>query len=158
MVMQEISPQYMAGLLDGDGTITITMHRRQSTKAGITLHPITKIDSVNLDFLELFQKQFGGHINKKRHERGWNKRPLWEWRLSSIESCLRFILPVKPFLILKKRQAELQEKFLKIREERYGCPYIKEEFNLWLEMREVNLRARGYLHHKNRKEKDALPP
>lgn len=152
----EISYQYMAGLLDGDGTITVAAQIKTATKAGLQLHPVIKIDSVNLDFLKLFQQQFGGFIGKKRQDQ-YHKRPLWEWRISSIEGCFKFVVSVEPFLILKKKQGQLLESFLKIRTQRIGRPYTREEFNLWLDMREANLRARGFIEYHNREEKGTLP-
>lgn len=96
--MKNISLEYIAGLFDGEGWITVNFH---STKK--TLIPIVGIKMNGLNLLKYLNKKFGGYCYSRK---GVN-RPLTEWSLRGAYQVLPFLKSIVPFLHIKKEQADL---------------------------------------------------
>jgi hypothetical protein len=109
MTLADIPFAYFVGIVDGEGTITIDMHR--NTKLGTYyLQPKLEISNTNEPLkmqLEAWGLRASSHINNKG---------LSYWKLSAtgykIDDLLRRLLPLS---IVKKRQAELVIEFIQLR-------------------------------------------
>lgn len=93
---------YVAGLIDGEGCIGI----QKSSKHALYYVEVTiGMTSKALPVLTEMQKTFGGSLLKKR-----SKTDKWEeahnWRIGG-EGAASFLTRIVPFLMLKRRQAEL---------------------------------------------------
>lgn len=115
---EEILP-YVAGLMDGEGSITIGISKPSKKKqlkspshwlqVGIT--------NTNRELIGWLYEKFGGHISDNSHSPSRKKqRPCWAWRVMSNEAK-DFLVSLYPYLRVKKRQAELAIAF---QEERSG--------------------------------------
>ena len=101
-----ISPQYLAGFLDGEGCFRASIrHRRGSIEASVSI----EIAQVNLRILELIRADYGGTILRKTNGLNKDAGIIHIYRLSwySLDDIRSLLLLVAPYLICKKTQAEL---------------------------------------------------
>jgi hypothetical protein len=102
-----ISTEYVAGFFDGEGCVNISTDRYGK--------PYLRILVVNTDksVLEKFQEKWGGDItHNKRHKENWKRS--FTWRLSHTRA-IEFLQDLEPFLIVKKKQANLAVEFCKLK-------------------------------------------
>ena len=92
-----ISPQYVAGFLDGEGTIGLAQK-----KSGFVLR--VSIGNTHLGVLEAIQAEYGGNIYYPKPIVG--RLQMHEWRIA-YKKALNFLEIVLPYLIVKRPQAEL---------------------------------------------------
>lgn len=102
-----LSIEYLAGLFDGEGYITIDHRRKMShrvercqIKCGISL--------VYKPLIEQLADQFDGivNVNDSAHRKNPRNRIVYAWVASSTVA-VKFIRDVHPFLIIKRAQADL---------------------------------------------------
>lgn len=106
---------YLAGLIDGEGCICINKTGRrisndeikvEDNKQALILRVIvTQKDGQVMDWLK---GNFGGGVNL--HYKGTNTGYLHEWTLSH-EKAGEILKKILPFLVIKKRQAEIAIQF-----------------------------------------------
>lgn len=110
--MKELELAYIAGFLDGEGTIGISKNTPQNPKdPHKTPRYELQVAVVNtcLDPLLLCQKRFGGGIYTRKHLP--RHKLTYHWTVAQ-KASVTLIKAVLPYLIIKKRQAELALKFM----------------------------------------------
>ncbi len=140
---------YIAGILDGEGSIMI---QKQASKSFMEqrarrgcFHPhyapairIGMQEKAALDFIVKTTGLGMVYEEKPYH----HKRPMYRWVLRSKSEITEFLTLVLPFLLVKKNQAELALKFVKEWVSFNGAritPEIqKHREAAWMEMRELN--------------------
>lgn len=98
--MTDIDLAYLAGLVDGEGTISIKTEGKTRPHT-VYLH----VSNTNENVIALCEEAFGG----RRRLRKWkNKKwkPCWEWILTKEKAC-EAIRKLRPFLRIKQKQADL---------------------------------------------------
>lgn len=136
---------YVAGLLDGEGTIAIAKQKPNSGSKSIKYILKIHITNTHLGVLLQCQKQFGGYICSKTHYY-YRRKACYEWVLL-VSKAKEFLKAILPYLVIKKEQAELGLSFLETRtacfDRRRGLS--KEELNLresyYLRMKQINQRG-----------------
>jgi len=113
--LSETQKAYLAGYLDGDGSITISMHKNKRNKRNLGLHYETSLISKHKWFIEELHKIIGGKIQSFIYEDSRSKKEGYKIGFCNQTSALAFLKSVTPYLILKKKQAELMIKFLENR-------------------------------------------
>ena len=108
----QIKRAYLAGFLDGDGSIYVRLKPNATYRYGFQVAP----------YIVLFQSQ----KEKKKFEKvcsliglGYlrvRKDGILEYIISRKEALVKFLKIVKPFLILKREQADLMLKILEQKE------------------------------------------
>lgn len=102
---------WLAGILDGEGTITITRQFRKDYKSkSYSYRPEIHITNTSLIMLEeaakiiekATSKQIKIYVSSRR-----NPRIVYRIRLQDKKSCLDLIKLILPYLIAKKQQALL---------------------------------------------------
>lgn len=125
---------YVAGVVDGDGCITLTPIKRNYKTFYM---PHFHIVNTNLKMIKFCQKIIGGRIltfKDKRHNRKLRYR-LYSHNISEIIKILTKILP---YLVTKKERAEVLLKFCKYRKKHYHKKnYGDFESNCFKEMKEL---------------------
>jgi len=91
---------WAAGFFDGEGSIGI---RKDSKTRHYYLH--LTVAQVDVASLQVIQSLFGGRINQ-REKRTEKRRAISSWRLAS-QGARQVLEALLPFLIVKRRQAEL---------------------------------------------------
>lgn len=69
---------YLAGLFDGEGTVTLT---KDSTYDRFRI-PVLSMSSTSLNLLELCKQTFGGSISKQKTYKDHHKQS-WSWKVSN---------------------------------------------------------------------------
>jgi hypothetical protein len=113
--MDEANYAYLAGMMDGDGSIALYKRKDYRTQTGFSFTPKMRISAVSKLHLEKLQEIFGGSIDNgyKNH---LSKNLVYNLGWSSNQ--IRDLLPkIEPYLILKKKEANLLLEGLKITEE-----------------------------------------
>ena len=112
MVDQESFYAYLAGVIDGEGSIGLTCNNKRRN------YYILQVSIGMTDFRipKLFQKEFGGSFfikDKQPYFRrnGENRRPLGFWGCTC-QKAKKLIEKLLPYLIVKKEQAEEALKFM----------------------------------------------
>ena len=111
VAQKELLYAYTAGLVDGEGTITIVYHKPDKKRKIAACYGV-HISIANTDvraFLKI-QEVFGGSIYTVVDRRGY--RTVYSWDLSR-KNTKKFLTAIMPYLVIKKAQAELVMKFLK---------------------------------------------
>lgn len=97
---------YFAGLIDGEGTITI--HRAKDKRDNsYSTNPVVQLGMSNLEILLWVQPRFGGTLYQTK----W-KKPKPQWALSyrlhwNTAQIMALFETVKPYLIIKRKQLEI---------------------------------------------------
>jgi hypothetical protein len=106
----EISWQYLAGFLDGEGSIG-------TTRTGKYRNVVGRVTIANTDqrLLELLKTQFGGTISRRAQgsQPGWKPFASITWTNRGAQRLLEQVLP---YLIAKRPQAELCLQLIRMRD------------------------------------------
>lgn len=100
MKLPENESAYIAGIFDGEGTITGTLNAVGQP------HFYAAIANTNLELLEWIQVRVGGVIDEKRRSAIATKT-CYELSFRSIENLIRFLEEVQPYLRVKKRKVDI---------------------------------------------------
>ncbi len=92
---------YLAGILDGEGSITLT----KDGKAGFRM-PVISVASTTYEILEIIQKHFEGSINSKKVYKKHHK-PSWIWSIQR-RRAISILEQVTPFLTEPKKKNRAQ--------------------------------------------------
>lgn len=105
-----INPAYAAGFLDGEGCITIGKARQTGNPQRLYYTLNVTAANTNLAVLQRLEKTYGGStLGRADHiAKGWKQG--YRWRVSSW-GAVAFLKEVMPFLIVKRRQAEIALEF-----------------------------------------------
>jgi len=102
---QICSAAYLAGLIDGEGTLTITRHTRKDRPGYMRFNIRLAIYNTNIALLQNVQETFGGTLMiAKRHDERWKDQGQLAW---SEEQIVVILEKVRPFLFAKREQCEI---------------------------------------------------
>lgn len=113
--MEKKAWPFMAGLMDTDGSIYITVDKRKDGIVGFAL--IITAASIRRDLVDWFVSNFGGNFYKALNNRGFSEQApknIYYWRLFGKEKQEAFLLGVFPYLKIKKERARIALDFLRL--------------------------------------------
>lgn len=123
---------YIAGFLDGDGSIMLQMHRR---KAGIDVFRVKTVvcfyqDKRHLDKIEWFKQILGcGYIYTRTDD-------ICELRIEGFQRVFEVLSKLKPYIQFKQKQVDLMLRLIPKLQQKL---LLKEEIIAWIkEMQEYN--------------------
>lgn len=101
---------YLAGLIDGEGCLTLTV-RLRTAKGQKTGQPTIYISITNthegvLKWVEETTGIGGIYQHNKGGQWGKNSRPSFRWQMSGIWNPVQFITAIRPYLIIKAERAD----------------------------------------------------
>jgi DNA-binding CsgD family transcriptional regulator len=137
---------YIAGLLDGEGTVTINETKVRMGKKReryLSLRPLIKIANTDREVLEWVARQVGGFrfATRNGRESKHGKRLVYDIVLKKQKDILVFLEMLLPYLIIKRRQAELVVEFCRSRLAKPNhAPYDEGELEILAEVRRLNER------------------
>jgi hypothetical protein len=104
---------YLAGVIDGDGTIVIGKTRSRA-KSGI-FYPRydLRVAVYNTDerLMLWIEERFGGHVYTVRRNKPLpNRRVAYKWTLGQRQAAI-LLKQVRPYLVIKAAQSDLALKF-----------------------------------------------
>lgn len=134
--MEEVKKAYLAGIIDGEGTVTLMKHHKNETHI-----PFVGIANNNLALLKWIKSLAGGNIcSKKKRLPHHNDSYVLNIRQ---DRALRFLGEIKQYLIVKRRQAELitaKYKSVTHRAGKYTPEMLAKKAALVAEIRRLNQR------------------
>ncbi|ULT56337.1 LAGLIDADG family homing endonuclease [Neobacillus drentensis] len=90
---------YIAGIIDGEGTITLTrMHEKEHRR------PCVTIASTDKELLEYIQKLTNGRINSKKNYDPIRHKDSYTLYIKNKETVLNLLKDVSPFLRVDKKR------------------------------------------------------
>ena len=105
-----ITRRYLAGLMDGEGYISI----KPAYYKGRSIHsPVIKMALTEKSAFILFEikKLLGGHIYRREYK-NQNYNAAYCWDVHNFDGVKKVLDYVRPYLILKKEQADLVYKLI----------------------------------------------
>lgn len=100
---EDLIMAYVAGLIDGDGSISLI---RESRASGFKYYPCIQLSNVFEGMIDFLYQLFGG-CKKIKSTQPHAKKTQYVWNIRGLESCSKFLEKVLPFLVLKKKQAKV---------------------------------------------------
>ena len=113
-IVKRIDLAYVAGIVDGEGCISIIKHRDSDCRRGYYFHLTVNVSNTNEWLIAWLKFAFGGHTHTRKKG---NYRPLYQWFIDASQA-FKFLKLILPYLRIKKPQAELAIEFHKARERR----------------------------------------
>jgi len=104
---------YLAGLFDGEGTITVTLHKDRRTKKGYNLATTVSICNTCREVIELFDRLIKGKVVTVPPK--GNCRTIYRVEYRNKWDIIKFLKTLLPYLWLKRREAELMIRFCESR-------------------------------------------
>lgn len=96
---QEIPDSYFAGLIDGEGSL---IFRRNKGLGQFTF--MAACGMVTPEPLEALKAKFGGGIYVSKSKNGF--RDVYKWSIQNEKGVYHFIKAIRPWLLVKHRQAD----------------------------------------------------
>lgn len=117
--MTPVELAYAAGIMDGEGTISIGRGRANGRTF---LRPVVNVANTDWRILEWFRERFGGSIttNLTRLVRPEHHKVCGRWNLCGMAVTEEFVRQLLPFLLLKRAQAEVLLAFCATKKPRKG--------------------------------------
>lgn len=98
----EITPQWLAGFIDGEGCITVSRPKRGSRRSHYT--PAVVITNTHLPTLMKIQNSFGGTLHQKGNAtKNWNTG--WALHWCGSNKVKQILEVVRPYLVTKADEA-----------------------------------------------------
>jgi len=104
---------YTAGIMDGEGSISIARKPNKKVKRGYSLGLVVTVNNTEQWLTEWLKMQYGGVVClAKRGNK--TEKPLWVWRIVAREAS-EFLKLVLPYLTIRRPHAENAIKFQEYR-------------------------------------------
>lgn len=98
--MEEGVKAYLAGIIDGEGTVTLVRAHRNETPC-----PEVSVSNTSLPLLKWIQKRVGGIVSSKKTYKSHHTIS-YVWRLRH-DKAICFLNEIKEYLIVKRKHADL---------------------------------------------------
>lgn len=100
--MKKYIKSYIAGLFDGEGTVTLSRtHSNDKFKA-----PVASMTSTSIEILNFIQIYYGGCISKQKVYKEHHKLS-WVWKITNQKALLSF-KDILPFILIKEKQRRIK--------------------------------------------------
>jgi hypothetical protein len=109
---KRLSPSYLAGIFDGEGSVGINKSARQG--GGSWASAYAYITNTDLKLLETIEGNFGGHIRKLKTLPGRKQLYRIEWYGAKADNLFR-LLKATGELITKERRVDLAIQFRELK-------------------------------------------
>lgn len=106
MLDSSVLDYYTAGIIDGEGTITLTIKKSALNNRNFRM-PVVSVSSTTLEILTFLKENYGGHISSHKIYKDHHKQS-WSWKLTyndAIDLCEK----IHPLLLEpeKRRRAKM---------------------------------------------------
>lgn len=96
---------YLAGLVDGEGHISLHKHKSPACKRGYSYRVVLCITNSQTSLLTYLQNKFGGRIDKQGKS-AFSGRQIYSLRFN-VELMKELLPKLLPYLVLKKPEAQI---------------------------------------------------
>lgn len=127
--MKKTEYAYVAGIVDGEGSIGIARSKTQEMIGGIRYEMYVTVSNTNEWVIQWLKFNFGGSVSYVK-SRAVNQKPFWCWRIQTRQAA-SFLRLVIPYLRIKQYHAQLALQFQDAKRKRQQwIPKTKEEREL----------------------------
>ena len=134
---------YLAGFIDGDGTIAITNCKRYGERAGETyLQPTVQFSNTDKSvhiYLKKMLKNYNYYKQTSNHK-VWKDR--YHGKITRTACVERILKGILPYLVIKEDQATAVLDFIQRRKSEKYHGYSDEVWSIYEEVRELNKRGK----------------
>lgn len=102
----ETEKAYLAGIIDGEGTITFAVSRPHARSRYVHAQPTVAIINTNSLLIEHLVTLLGIGKTYVMPKYGFMKKPAWRIQIHKRREVLDLLVQILPFLIVKRPQAE----------------------------------------------------
>ena len=131
---------YLAGIIDGGGTITINRHSRDS-KGQWHLKPLLRVSDRNKELVDYLVRNFGGSCIECRQK---GHKTIYKWSVHGIKPINEILRHICPRLIVKVQQANVLIAFTNSRRKAISAdhrsPYSEADVGYYSIIRRLNVR------------------
>jgi murein DD-endopeptidase MepM/ murein hydrolase activator NlpD len=138
----EIDKRYIAGFIDGEGYISVVRHKDVRVKKGHTLYPIFRITNSNKEALEKINEFIKGDIRTNGNDKNYNHKQVYRIEVIDQKKIRDILNKIIPYLIIRKKQAELLLNFCNKRIKAKSKNYTDDDFKLVPLFSKLNKRGR----------------
>ncbi len=100
--MKDTDLAYLAGLIDGEGTISCSITRTQ--RGHLALHKQLSIFNTNVLLISWITARFYGKVFSRKRSDVWKEEHQVKW---SADDAVLILQQVLPYLVIKREQAEI---------------------------------------------------
>lgn len=93
---------YLAGIIDGEGTITLS----KIHKASEFRHPVVSVSSTSYEILDFIHAHYGGSISAHKIYQSHHKQS-WMWK-TTYDDVISFLTDIYPYLLDKTKRHRAQ--------------------------------------------------
>ena len=139
----ETEKAYVAGLMDGEGTVHIVLQRNKSRNRPEYLFAETYISNTDVSLLRWVQAKFGGKVRLSRANKGRNWKPLYRLHFHG-KAAGELLKEISPYIVAKKGRIEMVLDLLHCTEKYlHPLPTQEREHRMGLYWKCRGLNARG---------------
>lgn len=111
--LNKVQIAYIAGIIDGEGHISITRNKSNTCKRGYRHRVQIAVTNSEVKLMNLLKSWFDGHIAEvKMDENHYYQKQCYSWRTWAVNEQLEFLKNIEPYLFLKRKQAQICINFL----------------------------------------------
>lgn len=97
---------YIAGIIDGEGCVTLSKKKDPSMRLGYGLRPHITVVNTNKKLIQFLKDITNLGVVYSGQDKKKNSKPHFRWQLWS-QQARSFLLEILPYLVLKQKQAQL---------------------------------------------------
>ena len=110
-MLRKVDCIYLSGILDGEGCLTVGAGKRSTSV--INYNPIIAVQNTSKKLIDWLQTTFGGQVYLSKKETK-KTQAAWTWRITKKSHIEQVLLATLPYLIVKREQALLLTKFVRM--------------------------------------------
>lgn len=104
--LDKVQLAYLAGIIDGEGHISISRQKSPHCKRGYVHRAVVSVSNTQLKLMNRLKSWFGGHIKIHKPRKFMQNKSVYEWNVWAVNEQMRILQNVIPYLFLKRTQAE----------------------------------------------------
>lgn len=112
MNLSDTEKAYIAGIIDGEGSLSIGNMRSNVRKRIANFKPVIRVAVTNPDLPLYLKEKIGGGITIVEHKTV-NLKTQYAWYISGKKNIVVLLQLLMPYLIIKKKQAQLFLEYFK---------------------------------------------
>jgi hypothetical protein len=134
-----ISKQYLAGFIDGEGSISCYKRKDTRTAKGFTISSVLAIANTHEGVVEEIKSM--GNFKVFYKENGKNAKKIYAMQMTDIAGIRKLLKEITRYLIVKKPQAELMIAYCNSRLKHLNNRYTEDEIKLAKQITSLNSRG-----------------
>jgi len=152
MNLTETEKAYLAGIIDGEGSICITRKKQCSSHKYTTYQPYIEITNLNKDLIDYISSKipYAFKFTRPRTRINSRWRDAYTVQVTGLTHIIELLEQIKPYLIVKRQHAEVMIEYCKSRLRHCFAngkekSYTEREIQLYKKLRTLNSKCKGTL-------------